>query len=98
MPIFVRKLKVKVDPEFNKAPRHEEVGGSGDMAPLFLTSTLDGAIRLLHSGESTYGTHWIVGWVGHSVCLDAVEQKKKSIASAWGQIPAVQPIVYLYTN
>jgi hypothetical protein len=54
--------------------------GSGGTALLFVTSVLWSAS---HTGrfnpeERAPGTHWLGGWVGPRVCLDAVEQRKIS--------------------
>jgi hypothetical protein len=44
------------------------------MAPLFLTSALDGGEWLAsHTSHFTLGTHWIGGWVGPRAGLDAVK-------------------------
>jgi hypothetical protein len=51
------------------------------MAPLFLTSALDGGeLPALGHGRFTLGqrvpgTHWIRGWVGPKAGLNAVERK-----------------------
>jgi hypothetical protein len=52
--------------------------GSGDIAPEFLTSALDGGewsvsrpVRFI-SGERFPGNHWIWDWVGPRAGLDAV--------------------------
>jgi hypothetical protein len=56
--------------------------GSESIAPLFLTSTLDGgewsASRLgrFTPGEEAPGTHWIGGWVGPRAGLDALDKRK----------------------
>jgi hypothetical protein len=58
---------------------HEDVWGSGGIAPPFLTSALDGgqlsASRLgcFSPGEIAPGTHWIGGWVGPRAGLIYVE-------------------------
>jgi hypothetical protein len=64
-------------PFFNGAPRHEGVLGSGGIAPRILN--LSARWRCLVSftpggftpRERTPGTHWIGGWVGPRVGLDA---------------------------
>jgi hypothetical protein len=54
--------------------------GSGGIAPLFLTSGLDGGkwstIRFFRFtlGEIISGIPWIGGWVGLRVGIDAVEK------------------------
>jgi hypothetical protein len=66
------------------APRHEDAWVSGDIAPSFLTSALDGgewsASRPCRftSNERAPGNYWIWGWVGPRVGLDAVEKRKIS--------------------
>jgi hypothetical protein len=51
----------------NRAPRHEDVLGSGGIAPRILNL----------QGERAPGTHWIGDWVGPRAGLDAVAEKKK---------------------
>jgi hypothetical protein len=46
----------------------------------------------LLSGEIVLSTHWIGGWVGPGVGLDAVAKRKTS-APAENRSPVVQPIV-----
>jgi hypothetical protein len=67
---FLYKDKVKVKLSLyviNPAPHHEDVWGSGGMAPPFLTWALDRgewlASHLCHftPGESAPDTHWIGG-------------------------------------
>jgi hypothetical protein len=55
-------------------PRHEDIWGSGGIAPPFLASALDGG-EWLASRPSRYtaGIHWIRGWVGLRADLGAVE-------------------------
>jgi hypothetical protein len=56
--------------------------GSGDIAPPFLTSALDGeawsASRPYRfgPGDRVASTHCVRGWVGSRTGLDAMEQKK----------------------
>jgi hypothetical protein len=56
--------------------------GTGGIAPPFLISALDGGeCSASHPGrftpgERAPGTHWIGGWVGLRVDLDAVEKIK----------------------
>jgi hypothetical protein len=51
--------------------------GNGGIAPPFLTSALDGCEWSASGpGEIAPGTHWIGGWVGPRVGLDAVEKRK----------------------
>jgi hypothetical protein len=60
------------------------VWGSGGVAPLFLTSTLDGGERsasrpgLFNPEETASGTHWIGSWVGPRAGMEAVEERKVS--------------------
>jgi hypothetical protein len=60
----------------------EAYGGSGGISPPFLTSTLYGgewsASRLCRftPREIDPGTHWVGGWVGPRVGLDAAEKRK----------------------
>jgi hypothetical protein len=52
-------------------------GGSGGIAPQFLTSTLDGGEwSASRPGRFTPGTHWIGGRVDPRVGLDIVEKRK----------------------
>jgi hypothetical protein len=56
--------------------------GSGGIAPLFLTSTLDGVEWLASrpcrfaAGERAPETHWVRGWVVPRTGLDTVEKRK----------------------
>jgi hypothetical protein len=56
--------------------------GSGGIAPLLLTSALDGGEwsascpARFTPEDGAAGTHWIGGWVGPSAGLDAVEKRK----------------------
>jgi hypothetical protein len=79
------ELKGKVVPVLNYkywALRHEDIWGSGLIAPPFLTFTLDevewSAPRLcgFAPGVGAPGTHWIGGWVGPRAGVDAVEKRK----------------------
>jgi hypothetical protein len=49
------------------------------------------------NGEGTPSSHWIGGWVGPRVSLDAVE-KRKSLAPARDRTLAVQPVAHCYTD
>jgi hypothetical protein len=60
----------------------EDIWGSGDIAPPFLTPTLDGGGwsasgpgRFIH-GETASGTNWIGGWMGSGTGLEAFEKRK----------------------
>jgi hypothetical protein len=61
---------------------HEDIWRSGRIAPPLLTSALDGGewltFRLcrFNPTEIAHGTHWIGGWVGPTVDLDVVEERK----------------------
>jgi hypothetical protein len=63
----------------NQALRHEGIRKSVGIAPLFLTSAIDGGewsdLRFgrFATGKRTPGTHWIGDWVGPTVDLDAFE-------------------------
>jgi hypothetical protein len=57
--------------------RHEDVWGTGGMAPLFLISALNAEWSAsrpsrITPGERGQGTHWIGGWMGPRAGLDAV--------------------------
>jgi hypothetical protein len=62
--------------------RQEGIRGSGgtSIAPFCLTSAVDGGERpalrpcRFISGERAHGTHWIGGWVGSRVRLEAVKR------------------------
>jgi hypothetical protein len=62
----------------------KSVWGNRGIAPLFLTSALDGGersasrpCRFIPEGRAP-GTHWIGGWVGPRAGLDAVKHRKIS--------------------
>jgi hypothetical protein len=63
------------------AARHEDIRGSGGIAPPFLTPAIDwgewSASRPCRftPTERAPGTHWIGGWVGHRIGLDASKSK-----------------------
>jgi hypothetical protein len=79
------------------------VWGSGGIAPLFLTSVLDGG----EWSASLYGpfipkerassTHWIGGSVGLSSRMDG-EKTKKILPLPGNQIPSIERIAHLYTD
>jgi hypothetical protein len=54
--------------------------GSGGIAPPFLPSALDGGVYTASClsrftpRERASGTHWIGGWIGPRIGLDAVEK------------------------
>jgi hypothetical protein len=68
----------------NEAPRLEDVLGSRDIAPPFVSSALGGdefstsRPRRFIPGERAPDAQWIQGWVGPIVGLDAIEKRKKS--------------------
>jgi hypothetical protein len=77
------KKKVKLSLcVFNSTLCHEDVWGSGGIAPPFLTSALDGGERSASLpgrftfGEGTSGTRWIGGWVGPRSGLDTAKKRK----------------------
>jgi hypothetical protein len=65
-----------------QATRNEDVLGSGDIAPLFLTVAVNGGEwstsrpGRFTPGERAPGTHWIGGWVDLRAGLDDQEKKK----------------------
>jgi hypothetical protein len=74
-----------------------KTSGSRGIAPLFLTSALDGGERSASSpGLVTLGTHCIKGWVGPRTGVDTVE--KKTPYTAGNKTPAVQPVARHYTD
>jgi hypothetical protein len=81
----LKKVKLSVC-LINWALCHEDIWGSGDIAPPFLTSALDGdewsASRpgCYTPGEVAPNTHWIGGWVGPRAGLNAVEKRKSCYA------------------
>jgi hypothetical protein len=72
------------------------MGSRGTALP-FLTSAIDGGEWSASCpGRFTFverapGSHWIGGWVGPTVGLDAVGSKEKSLTPIGNRIPAVQP-------
>jgi hypothetical protein len=75
-------------------------GGSGGIAPPFLTSALDGGERSASlpdhftPGEVAPGAHWTGDWVCHRAGLDTVEKRK--ILPLPGIEP--QPVARCYTD
>jgi hypothetical protein len=57
----------------NKALCHEDIWGSGGIAPPIMTLALDGEVSgQLHApGEQTSCTRWIGGWVSPRASLGA---------------------------
>jgi hypothetical protein len=53
-----------------------KIWGSGDIAQPFLTAALDGCPCCLTPRERAPSAHWIGGWVGSRIGLDAVEERK----------------------
>jgi hypothetical protein len=76
-----KKVKLSLDLT-NKAPRHEDVWGSGCIDPRFLdlgTSwrwVVSFTPRPLYPRERAPGTHWIRGWVNPRAGLDHMEKCK----------------------
>jgi hypothetical protein len=64
----------------------------------FLSFALHGgewsASRLGHltAGERAPGTHWIGGWVGRNVYLDAVPKRKRIPTPAGNRTPVALPV------
>jgi hypothetical protein len=52
------------------------MGGREGIAPPFLTPALDVEWSASRPCRITPGIHWIGGWVGPTVSLDAVEKRK----------------------
>jgi hypothetical protein len=83
----------KVVPLHNSAPPHEDVLGEWTYSSTHsLTSALDGSewsashpVRFTPR-ERAPGTHWIGGWVGSSVGLDAMV-KRKIPSPCWDSNP-----------
>jgi hypothetical protein len=79
---FCAIVKGKVVPVLDYlSTNHEDVWGSGGIAPPFLTSALDGDVwsascpgRFTPS-EIVPGAHWIGGWMGPTTSLDTAERK-----------------------
>jgi hypothetical protein len=73
--------------------------GSGGIAPRILISVLvegDWSALLPAASllwERALGTHWIGGWVGPRVDLDAVAKRKKSLFDhTWSRTLFLQPV------
>jgi hypothetical protein len=68
--------------KLKKSTRREDVWGSGNIAPPFLTSALYGGewsvslSRRFILGETTPGTNCVEGWVGRRARLDAMDKEK----------------------
>jgi hypothetical protein len=104
--IFYFKKEGKVEVVLcliNSALRHEEVRGSGDIAPPFFTSALDGGVSLssrpghFNPRKTAPGIHCIGGWVGPTADLDAMDWRKICCFDA-NKTPAVQPIAHSYSS
>jgi hypothetical protein len=55
--------------------------------------------RPLYPGKISLGTHWIGGWVGPGVGLDAVEERKYLILPGLElRLSVVQPVACRYTD
>jgi hypothetical protein len=63
--------KGKVSSVLNQEPRHENVSGSGGIAPLILNlgTRWRGPGRFTLE-ENAPGIHWIWGWVDSRACMD----------------------------
>jgi len=81
----------KVVPVFNEAPRHEDVWGSGGIAPRILKH----GTRWRWVVRFTPGIHWIGGWAGPGAGLDAVV-KRKILSPCRNWTPVVRPRVILH--
>jgi hypothetical protein len=84
---------------------HETTWGNGGIAPPSLISALDqgewSASRLcpFAPGEMARGTHWIGGWVGLIVGLDAARKRKKVVLSgieAGPSSPSLFRLTYVF--
>jgi hypothetical protein len=77
--LSVKKWKVKLPLcLINYAPCHEDVWGSGGIAPQFLTSALDRGERSVPTPLCSQGDNWVGDWVGPRTSLDAVEYRNIS--------------------
>jgi hypothetical protein len=80
---FAGLLLFMLVPKLYKKVRHEDIWRSGGIAPLLLTSALDGGFcatlrtRRFTPEESARRTHSIGGGVNRRTGLDAVEKEKK---------------------
>jgi hypothetical protein len=85
----------------NEVLSHEDVWGSGGIAPPFLISALDGgewsAWRpgCFNRGEIGDDAHWIRGWVSLRAHLDVVE---KNLAHFGIRAPVVETVACRYTD
>jgi hypothetical protein len=77
--------------------------GSEGIAPLIVTSALDGGEwSASHPGrfaprETVPGNHWIGGWAGPRAVLDAVKRKIPSPRRESNpRTPIIQPVAQLY--
>jgi hypothetical protein len=80
----------------------ENIRGSGSIAPLFLTSALDGGewsascpCRFTRMERAT-DTHWIGGWVGPELVWMLWRREKSCTAGNWTQ--DIQPVARHYTD
>jgi hypothetical protein len=97
------KVKVKLSLWLiNSALCHEDVWGSGCIAPPFLTLALDGGEwSTLHPsrftpGEIASSAYWKKGRMDPRASLNTVQMRK--ILPCWESNPAVQPIARHYTS
>jgi hypothetical protein len=82
----------------NYVPSHKDECRNGGMIP-----SLDGIHSQVsrpdrfNAGEIAPSTHWIGGWAGTRVSLDAVEYIK-IVYLCWDRTPTVQPAVHRYRD
>jgi hypothetical protein len=86
----------------NYSPRHEDIWGSGGIAPPFLTSVLYGGECQLHalaplSPGKNPGTHWIGGWEGPEL-IWTLWRREESATLARNRTLAVQTVAHCYTS
>jgi hypothetical protein len=96
----------KVVPVLNQASRHEDVLGSGGIAPRILDIgtrwrwVVSFRPRPLYPRERAPGTHWIGGWVGPKAVLDTVMKRKipSPRRESNPRIPIVQLVAQRHTD
>jgi hypothetical protein len=54
-------------------------GGGGTVPPFLTLALVGGEWSASRPGSFTPGTHWLGGWVGPRVGLDAVKKKKSLV-------------------
>jgi hypothetical protein len=78
-PIHVSGVKCKVVPVLDQVPHHEEMSGSGGIAPPFLNSALNDGVRpasctgRITPGERAHCAHWIGGFMVPRTSLEVEE-------------------------